>query len=53
MPPIGLYQGLHSGSGKVDATSLDALAAVLLGLSPHDRARLAALLLSQAEGNAS
>ena len=30
------------------AANLDALAAALLGLSPEDRARLAALLLSKA-----
>jgi hypothetical protein len=47
----GLAEGTQSGctsEGKLDqADPLAALAAALLGLSPADRARLAAMLLGQ------
>jgi hypothetical protein len=44
--------GAKSGAvaGQSAGLTVEALAAALLGLSPEDRARLAAMLLGQADG---
>jgi hypothetical protein len=47
-----LQQTQQGGAAKSDANSLDAVLAMLAALSPSDRARLAALLTGQAEGEA-
>jgi hypothetical protein len=47
-----LLQSSQDGAAKSGADKLDALLAMLSALSPSDRARLAALLTGQAEGEA-
>ena len=50
--PLAVCTPVCTGTpGTANADPLEALAATLLGLSPADRARLAALLLGQQAGN--
>jgi uncharacterized membrane protein len=50
LPTNDLQQSRQSGAAKSGAVSVDAIIAMLAALSPEDRARLAALLSGQAEG---
>jgi hypothetical protein len=47
-PPSACTGACTGGAGTANAGTLEALAAVLLGLSPEDRARLAAMLTREA-----